>query len=84
MFLWPQSANAHSDIETGNMQTVVQDDIITLCLWANLNKNPRHVTDACLTFVLFTSHKDFLSSLLANSLFLLKTILMDVLGKEKN
>uniref|UniRef100_A0A8C7SWP8 Dynein axonemal intermediate chain 7 n=1 Tax=Oncorhynchus mykiss TaxID=8022 RepID=A0A8C7SWP8_ONCMY len=34
-------ANAHSDIETGNMQTVVQDDIITLCLWANLNKNPR-------------------------------------------
>ncbi|XP_029598335.1 dynein axonemal intermediate chain 7 [Salmo trutta] len=36
-----KSANAHSDIETGNMQTVVQDDIITLCLWANLNKNPR-------------------------------------------
>ncbi|XDV25146.1 hypothetical protein PO909_029119 [Leuciscus waleckii] len=23
------------------MQTVVQDDNITLCLWANLNKNPR-------------------------------------------
>ncbi|CAB1345769.1 unnamed protein product [Coregonus sp. 'balchen'] len=38
-------ANAHSDIETGNMQTVVQDDNFTLCLWANLNKNPRHVTD---------------------------------------
>uniref|UniRef100_A0A673I4H0 Dynein axonemal intermediate chain 7 n=1 Tax=Sinocyclocheilus rhinocerous TaxID=307959 RepID=A0A673I4H0_9TELE len=36
-----KSANSHSDIETGNMQTVVQDENITLCLWANLNKNPR-------------------------------------------
>ncbi|KAK2892757.1 hypothetical protein Q8A67_012745 [Cirrhinus molitorella] len=34
-------ANSHSDIETGNMQTVLQDENITLCLWANLNKNPR-------------------------------------------
>ncbi|XP_050963039.1 dynein axonemal intermediate chain 7 [Labeo rohita] len=34
-------ANSHSDIETGNMQTVIQDENITLCLWANLNKNPR-------------------------------------------
>ncbi|XP_066523222.1 dynein axonemal intermediate chain 7 isoform X2 [Hoplias malabaricus] len=34
-------AKACSDIETGNMQTVVQDENITLCLWANLNKNPR-------------------------------------------
>ncbi|XP_019898414.2 protein CASC1 isoform X2 [Esox lucius] len=34
-------SNAHSDIETGNMQIVVQDENITLCLWANLNKNPR-------------------------------------------
>ncbi|KAL0962643.1 hypothetical protein UPYG_G00343190 [Umbra pygmaea] len=34
-------ANANSDIETGNMQTVVQDENIALCLWANLNKNPR-------------------------------------------
>uniref|UniRef100_A0A671MSC0 Dynein axonemal intermediate chain 7 n=2 Tax=Sinocyclocheilus anshuiensis TaxID=1608454 RepID=A0A671MSC0_9TELE len=36
-----KSASSHSDIETGNMQTVVQDENITLCLWANLNKNPR-------------------------------------------
>ncbi|XP_016390326.1 protein CASC1-like [Sinocyclocheilus rhinocerous] len=36
-----KSAGSHSDIETGNMQTVVQDENITLCLWANLNKNPR-------------------------------------------
>uniref|UniRef100_A0A671M7W8 Dynein axonemal intermediate chain 7 n=1 Tax=Sinocyclocheilus anshuiensis TaxID=1608454 RepID=A0A671M7W8_9TELE len=36
-----KSANSHSDIETGNMQTAVQDENITLCLWANLNKNPR-------------------------------------------
>ncbi|KAL2076614.1 hypothetical protein ACEWY4_027786 [Coilia grayii] len=34
-------ANTQSDIETGNMQSVVQDKNITLCLWANLNKNPR-------------------------------------------
>uniref|UniRef100_UPI003AAC0044 dynein axonemal intermediate chain 7 n=1 Tax=Centroberyx gerrardi TaxID=166262 RepID=UPI003AAC0044 len=34
-------ASANSDIETGNMQTVVKNDSITLCLWANLNKNPR-------------------------------------------
>ncbi|XP_072922165.1 dynein axonemal intermediate chain 7 isoform X2 [Hemitrygon akajei] len=29
------------DIETGNMQEVVKDENITLCLWANFNKNPR-------------------------------------------
>ncbi|KAG1953377.1 dynein intermediate chain CFAP94, axonemal isoform X1 [Pimephales promelas] len=34
-------ANSSCDIETGNMQTVVQNDNISLCLWANLNKNPR-------------------------------------------
>ncbi|GCB73163.1 hypothetical protein scyTo_0006651 [Scyliorhinus torazame] len=28
------------DIETGNMQEVVTDENITLCLWANFNKNP--------------------------------------------
>ncbi|KAG8005722.1 Protein CASC1, partial [Nibea albiflora] len=36
-----QRANANIDTETGNMQTVVKDDNITLCLWANLKKNPR-------------------------------------------
>ncbi|XP_034381746.1 protein CASC1 isoform X2 [Cyclopterus lumpus] len=34
-------ASANIDTETGNMQTVVNDDNITLCLWANLKKNPR-------------------------------------------
>ncbi|TRY62242.1 hypothetical protein DNTS_020207 [Danionella cerebrum] len=34
-------ANTHSDIETGNMQTTVRDNNVTLCLWVNLNKNPR-------------------------------------------
>uniref|UniRef100_UPI00398F63D6 dynein axonemal intermediate chain 7 n=1 Tax=Pristiophorus japonicus TaxID=55135 RepID=UPI00398F63D6 len=29
------------DIETGNMQEVAIDEHITLCLWANFNKNPR-------------------------------------------
>ncbi|XP_029017410.1 dynein axonemal intermediate chain 7 isoform X2 [Betta splendens] len=34
-------ANESIDTETGNMQTVVKDDNVTLCLWANLKKNPR-------------------------------------------
>uniref|UniRef100_A0A8C9UXM7 Dynein axonemal intermediate chain 7 n=1 Tax=Scleropages formosus TaxID=113540 RepID=A0A8C9UXM7_SCLFO len=34
-------SSSNMDIETGNMQTVFQDANTTLCLWANLNKNPR-------------------------------------------
>ncbi|XP_048876428.1 dynein axonemal intermediate chain 7 isoform X2 [Brienomyrus brachyistius] len=34
-------SRANMDIETGNTQTVVRDADVTLCLWANLNKNPR-------------------------------------------
>uniref|UniRef100_A0A3P8WER5 Dynein axonemal intermediate chain 7 n=1 Tax=Cynoglossus semilaevis TaxID=244447 RepID=A0A3P8WER5_CYNSE len=34
-------ANEDTDTETGNMKTVVRDENITLCLWANLEKNPR-------------------------------------------
>lgn len=40
---WLQRASENIDTETGNMQTVIKDDNITLCLWANLNKNPRFV-----------------------------------------
>ncbi|KAK2858824.1 hypothetical protein Q5P01_003444 [Channa striata] len=36
-----KTASANIDTETGNMQTVVKDDNITLCLWANFKKNPR-------------------------------------------
>ncbi|XP_067346496.1 dynein axonemal intermediate chain 7 isoform X1 [Channa argus] len=36
-----KTASANIDTETGNMQTVVKDDNITLCLWANFTKNPR-------------------------------------------
>ncbi|KAM9334619.1 dynein axonemal intermediate chain 7 [Symphorus nematophorus] len=36
-----KGASENVDTETGNMQTVVKDDNITLCLWANLKKNPR-------------------------------------------
>lgn len=38
-----QGATANIDTETGNMQTVVKDKNLTLCLWANLKKNPRSV-----------------------------------------
>uniref|UniRef100_A0A3B5AQ31 Dynein axonemal intermediate chain 7 n=1 Tax=Stegastes partitus TaxID=144197 RepID=A0A3B5AQ31_9TELE len=34
-------AGANIDTETGNMQTVIRDDKVTLCLWANMKKNPR-------------------------------------------
>ncbi|XP_066561446.1 dynein axonemal intermediate chain 7 isoform X1 [Amia ocellicauda] len=34
-------SSALADIETGNMQTVIKTKDVTLCLWANLNKNPR-------------------------------------------
>ncbi|XP_028279380.1 dynein axonemal intermediate chain 7 [Parambassis ranga] len=36
-----KKANKNIDIETGNMQTVIKVDKITLCLWANLSKSPR-------------------------------------------
>ncbi|KAK5895995.1 hypothetical protein CgunFtcFv8_009642 [Champsocephalus gunnari] len=51
-----QTAAANIDTETGNMQTVVKDDNITLCLWANLKKNSRfkglHFEEAGLGFEL--------------------------------
>lgn len=34
-----QEANKNIDTETDNMQTVVSDDNVTLCLWANLKYN---------------------------------------------
>ncbi|XP_055009212.1 dynein axonemal intermediate chain 7 isoform X2 [Boleophthalmus pectinirostris] len=36
-----KEASANIDTQTGNMQTVVKDEHITLCLWANLKRNPR-------------------------------------------
>ncbi|XP_035764324.1 LOW QUALITY PROTEIN: protein CASC1 [Neolamprologus brichardi] len=36
-----KSASENVSTETGNMQTVIKDDNITLCLWANLNKSTR-------------------------------------------
>uniref|UniRef100_A0A3Q1F0M0 Dynein axonemal intermediate chain 7 n=1 Tax=Acanthochromis polyacanthus TaxID=80966 RepID=A0A3Q1F0M0_9TELE len=34
-------ASSNIDTETGNMQTVIRDDQVTVCLWANIKKNPR-------------------------------------------
>ncbi|XP_020494390.2 dynein axonemal intermediate chain 7 [Labrus bergylta] len=49
-----KEASANIDTETGNMQTVVKNENITLCLWVNLNKNPRfkglHFEEAGLGF----------------------------------
>ncbi|KAJ3612575.1 hypothetical protein NHX12_020846 [Muraenolepis orangiensis] len=49
-------ASSKSNIETGNMETVVRDDHVTMCLWANLNKNQRfkgvHFAEAGMGFEL--------------------------------
>ncbi|XP_061523403.1 dynein axonemal intermediate chain 7 isoform X2 [Phycodurus eques] len=42
-----KGASNSIDTETGNMQAVIKDDNTTLCLWANLMRNPRF---KCLTF----------------------------------
>ncbi|XP_040201351.1 dynein intermediate chain CFAP94, axonemal [Rana temporaria] len=36
-----KNAAALSDIDTGNMQNVIANKNVKLCIWANLNKNPR-------------------------------------------
>ncbi|XP_068134117.1 dynein axonemal intermediate chain 7 isoform X2 [Hyperolius riggenbachi] len=36
-----KNAAALSDIDTGNMQKVIKNQNVRLCVWANLNKNPR-------------------------------------------
>ncbi|KAM5173177.1 dynein axonemal intermediate chain 7 [Mantella aurantiaca] len=36
-----KNAVALSDIDTGNMQKVIKNKNVILCVWANLNKNPR-------------------------------------------
>ncbi|XP_069820037.1 dynein axonemal intermediate chain 7 [Dendropsophus ebraccatus] len=36
-----KNAASLSDIDTGNMQKVVKNKNVTLCIWANLKKNPR-------------------------------------------
>lgn len=44
-FLTSQNANESIDSETGNMQTVVKDKNVTVCLWANFRRNPRWVRE---------------------------------------
>ena len=34
-------ATSLMDSETMNLQRVISDDVITLCVWGNLSKNPR-------------------------------------------
>ncbi|KAG7264058.1 hypothetical protein CRUP_028578, partial [Coryphaenoides rupestris] len=34
-------ASSNADLETGNMKSVVRDDHVTLCIWANLSRSPR-------------------------------------------
>ncbi|XP_029456007.1 protein CASC1 [Rhinatrema bivittatum] len=36
-----KQASALANIDTGNMETIIKDENVTLYIWANLNKNPR-------------------------------------------
>ncbi|XP_055428166.1 dynein axonemal intermediate chain 7 isoform X5 [Bubalus kerabau] len=37
-----RQASTLADLDSGNMEKVIQDENVTLCIWANLKKNPRH------------------------------------------
>ena len=38
-----RQASALQDPETMNLQKVYNNDMITLCMWGNLSKNPRYM-----------------------------------------
>ncbi|XP_036155115.1 protein CASC1 isoform X1 [Myotis myotis] len=42
-----RQASTLADLDTGNMEKVIQDENITLYVWANLKKNPRHRSIRC-------------------------------------
>ncbi|ELK24706.1 Cancer susceptibility candidate protein 1 like protein [Myotis davidii] len=42
-----RQASTLADLDTGNMEKVIQDENITLYVWANLKKNPRHRSIKC-------------------------------------
>lgn len=37
-----QEASTIADLDSGNMEKVIQDENVTLYVWANLKKNPRY------------------------------------------
>ncbi|KAB0349095.1 hypothetical protein FD754_013952 [Muntiacus muntjak] len=37
-----RQASTLADLDSGNMEKVIQDENVTLYIWANLKKNPRH------------------------------------------
>ncbi|KAM7115361.1 dynein axonemal intermediate chain 7 isoform 2-T2 [Molossus nigricans] len=42
-----RQASTLADLDTGNMEKVIQDENVTLYVWANLKKNPRHRSVRC-------------------------------------
>ncbi|KAM5333616.1 dynein axonemal intermediate chain 7 isoform 4-T4 [Glossophaga mutica] len=42
-----RQASTLADLDTGNMEKVIQDENVTLYVWANLKKNPRHRNVRC-------------------------------------
>ncbi|XP_070266638.1 dynein axonemal intermediate chain 7 isoform X3 [Myotis yumanensis] len=42
-----RQASTLADLDTGNMEKVIRDENITLYIWANLKKNPRHRSIKC-------------------------------------
>lgn len=41
-FFLLQQASTLADLDSGNMEKVIQDENVTLYVWANLKKNPRY------------------------------------------
>lgn len=37
-----QEASTLADLDSGNMEKIIQDENVTLYVWANLKKNPRY------------------------------------------
>ncbi|XP_016052873.1 PREDICTED: protein CASC1 [Miniopterus natalensis] len=42
-----RQASTLADLDTGNMEKVIQDENVILYVWANLKKNPRHRSIRC-------------------------------------
>ncbi|XP_053777691.1 dynein axonemal intermediate chain 7 isoform X2 [Desmodus rotundus] len=42
-----RQASTLADLDTGNMEKVIQDENVTLYVWANLKKNPRYRSVRC-------------------------------------
>ncbi|EHB07688.1 Cancer susceptibility candidate protein 1-like protein [Heterocephalus glaber] len=53
-----QQASTLADLDTGNMEKIIQDENVTLYVWANLKKNPRILATSDIALRLLHTHYD--------------------------